>query len=314
MEKNYLVSKANDLITANYDLSLEEQRVILTLASTIQPDDEEFKPYKFRIKDFMSILGIKTKTKYTEIPKITKNLMKKVIEIKKDNKILQVAWLSSAEYEISSGTVELQFSPKLKPYFLKLKKLYTSYRLENILSLKSKYSIRIYELLKSNQFKGYIIEDLEALRNMVGATEYIVYANFKSRILKQSQKEINAKTDLNFDFEEIKTGRKVTSIKFIIRDCEVKQVEVKDKEIIKPKRTSKQKTKTEPKQTKVKPLEEADHVISIMDNLCPAARPATPGRSGHTRLCATASRVAGRLRGSAQWSCPWLYAATCRWC
>ena len=53
MNENYLVTKANTLITSNYDLSLEEQRIILTLASTVQPEDEDFKPYKFKISDFM---------------------------------------------------------------------------------------------------------------------------------------------------------------------------------------------------------------------------------------------------------------------
>ncbi|OOB76386.1 hypothetical protein AXF41_12460 [Clostridium haemolyticum] len=66
--------------------------------------------------------------------------MKKVFEIKEDNRLIQLAWLSSVIYEKGSGEVILKFSPDLKPYMLKLNKLYTSYRLANILSMKSKYS------------------------------------------------------------------------------------------------------------------------------------------------------------------------------
>ena len=130
MNENYLVTKANTLITSNYDLSLEEQRLILTLASTVQPNDEDFKPYRFSIKEFMDLLGVETKSKYSVIPKITKELMQKVLEIKQENKIIQVAWLSSAEYEKGTGIVELEFSPKLKPFMLGLKEFYTSYRLK----------------------------------------------------------------------------------------------------------------------------------------------------------------------------------------
>ena len=40
-------------MNSSYDLSLEEQKIILTLASMVQPNDEEFKPYIFKISDFM---------------------------------------------------------------------------------------------------------------------------------------------------------------------------------------------------------------------------------------------------------------------
>jgi hypothetical protein len=49
MGENYLITKSNYFImNCNYDLSLEEQKIILTLASMVQPEDEDFKAYKFR--------------------------------------------------------------------------------------------------------------------------------------------------------------------------------------------------------------------------------------------------------------------------
>ena len=54
---------------------------------------------------------------------------------------------------------------------------------------------------------------------MTGAKEkaYGTYTNFKCKVLIQAQKELTEKTDINFEFEELKTGRKVTSIRFIIK-------------------------------------------------------------------------------------------------
>ena len=218
LNKNYIVTKSNTLISCNYDLSLQEQKIILTLASMVQPTDTEFKEYEFKIKDFMELLEVKDKSKYVEVPKITKELMKKVFEIREGKKIIQMAWLSSAVYETGAGTVILKFDSNLKPYMLELKELYTSYKLENILSLKSKYSIRIYEILKSNLFKKCIEIEVEELKNMIGAkADYFkLYADFKRKVILQAQKELNSITDINFTFEEIKTGRKVTSIKFHI--------------------------------------------------------------------------------------------------
>ena len=195
MDKNYIVTKANVLVTANYDLSLQEQKLILTLASMVQPTDEEFKEYQFKIKDFMELLGVQDKSKYIEIPKITKDLMKKVFEIKEGKDIIQLSWLSSARYKTGEGLVVLKFDSSLKPYMLQLKKLYTSYKLENILSLKSKYSLRLYEILKSNEFKKNWRIDLEELKKLLGANEksYSIYQNVKNRIILQAQKELKEK-------------------------------------------------------------------------------------------------------------------------
>ncbi|OOO61217.1 replication initiation protein [Clostridium tepidum] len=221
MDKNYIVKKSNYFImNCSYDLSLEEQKLILTLASMVQPEDEEFKPYNFRISDFMELLGVDTKTKYTEIPKITKELMKKVFEIQEDNSLLQVAWLSSARYEKGSGMVTLKFSPDLKPYMLQLRDRFTQYQLANILSMKCKYSPRIYEILKCNEFKkqGYVELEIEDLRKLLKADNvYSLYADFKRKVIKPTQKELKKLSDISFEFEEIKTGRKVTSIKFYIK-------------------------------------------------------------------------------------------------
>lgn len=218
LDKDYVITKSNKLIACNYDLSLQEQKIILTLASMVQPQDTEFKEYEFKIKDFIELLGLKDQSKYKEVPKITKDLMKKVFEIKEGKDTIQLAWLSSARYRNGEGTVILKFDSNLKPYMLELKELYTSYKIDNVLSLKSKYSIRIYEILKSNLFKNHVTIELEEFKNMVGAKEkaYNIYNNVKNRILTQAQKELKEKTDINFTYEELKTGRKVTSIKFNI--------------------------------------------------------------------------------------------------
>lgn len=219
MNENYLVTKANTLITSSYDLSLEEQRIILTLASMVQPTDEDFKPYRFKISEFMELLGVESRAKYSMIPKITKGLLQKVLEIKQNDKLIQVAWLSSAEYQKGTGYVELEFSPKLKPFMLGLKEFYTSYKLKNVLELKGKYSIRMYEILKSNEFKKTAEIQIDELREILKANtgSYKIYQNFKNRIINHAQKELKEKTDISFEYDEIKTGRKVTSLKFHIK-------------------------------------------------------------------------------------------------
>jgi plasmid replication initiation protein len=221
METHYLVTKSNYFIkNSAFDLSLEEQRVILILASMVQPEDTDFKNYTMKVSDFIEVLGIKTENKYSKLPKITKELMQKILEINDEEtgEFLQVAWLSAVKYKKKSGEVELEFSPHLKPYLLDLKGFYTQYRLSNILSMKSKYSPRFYELLKMNEYqkKGCIISIQELRKLFKAETIYPLYADFKKYIILQAQKELEQFSDIRFEFEEIKKVRKVDSIKFFI--------------------------------------------------------------------------------------------------
>lgn len=215
VEKN-LVTISN-YFTMN---SLYEQKIILMLASMVQLEDEEFKIYKLKIKEFIKLLGLKDQSKYAEIPKIAKELMKQVFEIEEGNKIIQVSWFSSVAYEKGSGVIELEFSPRLKPYMLKLNTIFTKHKKDNILNMKSEYSSRIFELLKCNEFKkqGYIEIELDELKKITGANAkaYENYSDFKRKVILKVQKELVEKADINFNFEEIKTGRKITSIKFTI--------------------------------------------------------------------------------------------------
>lgn len=227
IKENNIVSKSNTLIEANSRLNLVEQKMLLCLASNIEPSDRDFKTYIFPIKQFHDLLGLSGSTKYTELSKITKELLSKVIEIKVGEELIQVSWLSSAIYNKNKGTIDLRFDPLLKPFLLELSSKFTSYRLANVVKLKSTYAIRIYELLKQYENIKERIISIENLRYYLDAIDvYPNYANLKQRVLKPSQKELNQKTDISFEFEEIKLGRKVQKIRFIIRSQKKKDVDL----------------------------------------------------------------------------------------
>lgn len=221
MNQNFVVTKSNYFIkNSSYDLSLEEQRIVLTLASMVQPEDKDFKVYEIKISDFIEMLGISSQTKYTELPKITRELMKKVFEIndEKTGKLIQVAWLSAVVYEKNSGVIELEFSPHLKPYLLNLKGFYTKYKLHNVLAMKSKYSPRLYELLKLNEYqkKGFTIH-IDELRKLFKAENvYKNYNDFKKKVIIKAQEELELYSDIRFEFVECKMPRQVKYINFYV--------------------------------------------------------------------------------------------------
>ncbi len=216
--ETHLVVKSNYLIEASYRLSLQEQRLILLMVSRIKPEDKGFQVYRIAVKDFNRIVGIKNEANYQRTKELTKKLLERSLQITKDNSVLQITWLSSAEYFEGKGYVELSFDPKLKPYLLQLKEFFTKYRLQNVIRLKSSYSIKLYELLKQYENIGRREFTLEQLRRKLGLkdSEYPLYANFKQKILSRVLNELNEHTDLSFSMRERKNIRKVVGIVFVI--------------------------------------------------------------------------------------------------
>lgn len=231
MNENYLVTQGNNLIEARHKkpLTAREQKIILTMVSMIEPSDKDFKDYMISIRDFHEMLGLEGREHYTEIKTVVESLMTKVVEIPLEDKgWLMTHWVSTARYIDGSGVIQLRFAPELKPYLLQLKTVFTSYKLNNILSLKSVYAIRLYELMKKWQPLAQWECQIDLLRGKLGASNksYNLYGNFKNKILIPAIKELNEQTDIFIQYKELKKGRKVDAIEFIIRRASEKEIKL----------------------------------------------------------------------------------------
>lgn len=218
LPSSLIVTQSNHLLEARYNLSLGEQRLILSMIAKIQPDDEDFKPYKISISELSDFLCVAKGSAYHECKKITKSLLGRVLEIKETGRLLQTHWVSSADYVDGTGIVNLSFDPLLKPYLLQLKGNFTSCKFEMLLGFKSQYTMRMYMLLKQyERLKEREIE-IDELRVMLGirSNQYRYYNDLKRTILESTQKELKVKADLTFEFDEIKHGRRVGAIRFRI--------------------------------------------------------------------------------------------------
>jgi hypothetical protein len=220
LDSKNLIVKSDDLINAVYDLTLQEQRIILILISMLNPlEDKDFKLFRLPVHIFQKLIGAEGKAYYQELQDVAEKMMKRTIHIPRpDDGWLKINWLASCEYIPDQGCIELEISDKLKPYLLDLKCKYTKYHLNNILPLRSGYAIRIYELLKQYQKIGERRMTVQELREALGISmdQYRLYGHFKSKVLIKAQNELSAKTDIAFTYKEIKKGRKIESILFFI--------------------------------------------------------------------------------------------------
>ena len=218
--KKFII-KSNKLIEARYRLGLQELQVVFWLLGQIKHDDEDFKSHKLEIREFCNFIQVKPEKKYTELRKVTKNLMQRVMEIEEEDgdEIIQVAWLSSAIYKSKQGYVLLRFDPELKPYILQLKSHFTKINLEDASRLKSKYAIRVFELLLQYENIGSRNIAIIDLRNYCGIKEkeYKNYFDFKRKVIQKSKEEINQKTEYTVDYREIKSSRKVVAVEWSIK-------------------------------------------------------------------------------------------------
>ncbi len=238
-ENKELVTKTNDLNEARYKLSTLEQKIILIVVSMIHPDDEDFKLYQIKTNEFIKLLGISRHSIYEDLKKHVKKLLDRTLEIPRGKgeteSILFCNWFSSAEYYPKKGYMEFCFDPKLKPYLLKLKECFVSYRLKNVVQLKSFYSIRFYELLKQYEGVGHRTFEIEEIRRILSIKphEYSLYKNFRIRVLEPAKQEVSEKTDISFTYTEIKEKRKVVYLKFeIASNSTEKEKEDKTKDML----------------------------------------------------------------------------------
>lgn len=216
--KNNLVIKHNDLIEARYELNLIEQKIILYAATKIDTNKDNFNMVHIKVSDLTELMDT-TIQRYKEFSIIADGLMNKGIYFK-DRPDFSVRWVASSEY-IGDGIIELEFSQKLIPYLLQLKNKFTRYQLENILNLKSKYSIRLYELMKQYEKIGkreFKIEELKRILYCEGM--YSDFRNFNRVVLETTKSEINEFTDINIDYKRIKQGRKVIGLVYTIQPKE----------------------------------------------------------------------------------------------
>lgn len=215
---NSLVVKSNDLVEARYKLNLNEQKIILYAVSKLDREQDNFNLLSLEVKEFTELLGTGT-DRYGEIREVVRELRKKEVIIDAPGGEIITGWLSSIQNK--DGVIELEFSQKLIPYLLQLKECFTRYQLKNILYLKNKYSIRIYELMKQYQTIGhrqFTIEELKDLL-MIG-DKYSEFKDFNKYVIKATMEEINTHTDINIDIKLLKRGRKVVAVKYIIQSKE----------------------------------------------------------------------------------------------
>ncbi len=218
-EREMYVVKANELIRkTRYDLTTQQQKIVLYAISKIKPDDDPTEWYTFNMFDMCKVCGISTEG--GEEIKRLKNDFDKLINRQTctffNKTKMSISWLGDyKELDEEKGTVQLCFNPNLAPYLFALKSRYTQYMLGDILTFRSKYTIRLYELIKSHVIdrdleltaEPQILPpfSVEELKQIFDTPGYKRYADFNNFVLSKAVTEINKKSEnYHLEYETIK--------------------------------------------------------------------------------------------------------------
>lgn len=222
-------------------MSVAAKRIMARVLDQIKDDDYELRPfYQMRIEDVVEHTGITRRAVYNEVQAAIVELLTTVWYFESADKnewrgrhLLDTTREESAGYKNSVITIPL--NPALTAYFVNIAH-YTSYELARYMSLKSWYSMRLFEILSAFKDTGFwevAIEDYrlfmdcgpildkrqQSKKNSAGQV-IVKYPLVKDLILRTTTEALEelADTDVAFRIKAIpETGRTLPGRPKIVR-------------------------------------------------------------------------------------------------
>jgi len=231
--KENSVVQSNAITSASYDWTLVEKKVFSIILNQIyqienlaRNENIETLPNEDLILTFDSKVLLRAVNHISTAYKVLRGLVGKVIEINKNKSWVAVSIFSYVEHHKDTHKIEVQISRKILPDVLKLTREFTQYSLSTMLSLRSTYSQRFYELCLQYESRGYFYFSIEQIRKIfdIKKNQYTTYSMFVKKIIEQSQNELRQShktgvSEVYFkwspDSASMK-GKKVTALNFSV--------------------------------------------------------------------------------------------------
>jgi plasmid replication initiation protein len=213
----FRVIKGNPLIEAKFELTPIQTKLFLFLLAKLDTSKNSFDPMIVVVKDFQKFIGTKGDSLYNHLKKEVEKMIGKRVYYKNDNVELNSSLISGYLYLEKEGAFLVEFPSLLKPFLLQLKENFTVIDIRNILGLDSSYAMRFYEICKEKErFKTfqYTVSEVKEMFSL--ENKYKNYFDFKVKVINQARNELQQNSELYFDFEEIKQGKKVVSLRFTV--------------------------------------------------------------------------------------------------
>jgi plasmid replication initiation protein len=237
-----LVKKHNELVRSKINIaSKTASRILACLVASIRRDDTQFKDaYVVPLNDYLPHDEVsKGGKQYKLIKEACRDLIAATVEKEwpdpdnpEGDPIFHVMpFLTSIKYR--KGKVAAKFNPEMSELLLQLHQCFTQYNLMEYLTLPSLYSQRLFEILKSWSNTPDVVIPVSELHRLLDtpASFRADFRQFRVYVLGKAKKDIHKKTSLRFEWEAIKQGRSVVSIRFCFDHKRKTLVAAKNKKV-----------------------------------------------------------------------------------
>jgi hypothetical protein len=213
--QNNLVVKSNELITASYAMTVNEQRLLLACIGQIDSRTTLDNGAVFRLsveqaRDLFYTKGDQRHA-YRDMQDACERLFERKVRIAlPESQELLTRFVQSIVFDPENGTADLRFAYEILPYLSQLEANFTKYRLSNIVQLTSSHAVRIYELIVSWATQGQYYKEMEidAFRELLGLGEkYKQNGELRRFVTDRAVQQINESTDFELDINFRKSKR-----------------------------------------------------------------------------------------------------------
>lgn len=224
----------NRITMARYELSLIEKRVMYFILKEIRKQFVLTEGQRNLFNDLIVTIDSAKLTKevLNEQPERVKQALKSLRlrsfeydngepEDSYEHHWFEVGFINWAQWN-KGGAIEVQISKLILPFYVELTEQYTEYSLVVAMSLRSKWSQRMYELCSQWRVAGGFRLKIDELKKMFSLDgEYERFASLKSRVLEKARLELKKlydenQCDLYFNYSEEKKGRSIDGLRFKI--------------------------------------------------------------------------------------------------
>lgn len=244
-QRDEVIAQGNDLIRqARFSLTALEQNIVYFAMSKIGPNDKDFMRIHFTVAEFCHVCGIYYEDnpggrEYKRIKSAIKSLADKSVWVKfLDGSEVLVRWFDICRVKPNTGEISIIFSLSVKPYLIGLIERaksggegYTQILLLTQLALQSKYSKRMYEVLKSYLYskgtvaKLYLVNQVEyelsEFKKLMNAECYDRFPDLRRKVLETAVREINEVSDIDVSYQVVTRSRKVVGVRFTFHHKEI---------------------------------------------------------------------------------------------
>ena len=215
--------KSNALIKAKYDFTVSQNRVLQKAFYEIQKN--KINVAKITLQELKSLIKFKDYSTVEGIKRFLENLKEnEIMHIKDNGEWLKVQVISGYKYNPTTKIFKIEIPMLLLQLIHEYTQTgFTPTNVTKYIGLGATNTQRLYELLRMWTGNKTIIEySVDEIKEyLMLQNKYKVFNNFRVRVIESAVKELREKKLLDiYNVEYVKTGRKVTSIKFYVKDLE----------------------------------------------------------------------------------------------